>query len=344
MSRARVGIVNDLRLALQVLRDIVCRDPGLEVCWTAADGAEACERCAADLPDIVLMDLVMPVMNGVEATRRIMAKTPCPILVVTATVQGHLDLVYEAMGHGALDAVVTPTVGGSDSEREAANLLRKIDTVLALARSQRRTPAPAGSRDAAPPVSHPLLVAIGASTGGPAAVESILRDLPADFPAAVVVVQHIDHEFVGGLVTWLDGRTRLPVSLAQRGERLRPARVLVSDSTQHLSLLPDGLLTYVDGPPGALYFPSVDVFFGSVAQHARPGSCGVLLTGLGRDGATGLLSMRQTGLHTVAQDRDTSVVYGMPGAAAEIGAAEQILPIGAIANHLITRYCNGKSR
>lgn len=344
MSRARVGIVNDLRLALEVLRSIVASDPGLEVCWTAADGVEACDRCAADLPDIVLMDLVMPGMNGVEATRQIMAKTPCPILVVTATVQGNLDLVYEAMGHGALDAVVTPTASGPDGQRDAANLLRKIDTVLALARSQRPVSVPTQVPVGASANSVPLLVAIGASTGGPAAVETILRELPAHFPAAVVVVQHIDHEFVDGLVTWLDGRTRLPVALAQRGDRLQAGRVLVSDSSKHLCLLPDGLLTYVDGPPGALYFPSVDVFFDSVAQHARAGSCGVLLTGLGRDGAKGLLAMRRAGLQTAAQDRDTSVVYGMPGAAAEIGAAEQILPIGAIANHLITKYCNGKTR
>lgn len=340
MTRARVGIVNDLRLALEVLRSIVASDPRLEVCWTAADGLEACQRCAEDLPDIVLMDLVMPGMNGAEATREIMAKTPCPILVVTATVQGNMELVFEAMGHGALDAVVTPTVGGQDSQREAGLLLRKIDTVLALSRNQRPSQEPVSvSVPVAVSDKVPSLVAIGSSTGGPAALETILRALPADFPAAVVVIQHIDHEFVDGLVTWLGGRTSLPVSLAQRGDRLRPGRVLVADSAQHLSLLPDGWLTYVDGPQGALYVPSVDIFFGSAAQHAVAGSTGVLLTGLGRDGAAGLLSMRRAGLQTIAQDRSTSVVYGMPGAAAEIGAAGQILPVGDIAAFLIKRYC-----
>ena len=344
MSKTRVGIVNDLRLALEVLRGIVTSDPRLEVCWTAMDGIEACERCASDPPDIVLMDLVMPNMNGVEATRRIMTSSPCPILVVTATVQGHMNLVYEAMGHGALDAVVTPTVGGQDSAREATTLLRKIDSILALARSHR--PAAARPTAAAIPenAGMPALVAIGSSTGGPAAVEMILRELPENFPAAIVLVQHIDHEFVEGLVEWLAGRTRLPVALAQRGERLRPGKVLVSDSSQHLSLLRDGWLAYVEGPPGALYCPSVDVFFSSAAQHARPDSAGVLLTGLGRDGAAGLLSMRRAGLRTVAQDRETSVVYGMPGAAAEIGAAEQILPVNQISNYLLNQYCNRKNR
>lgn len=340
MKPARVGIVNDLRLALEVLRSIVASDPRLEVCWTAADGVEACQRCAEDPPDIVLMDLVMPGMNGAQATRQIMANTPCPILIVTATVQGNMELVFEAMGYGALDAVVTPTVGGQDSEREARILLRKIDTVLAMSRGQRPLPAPLPA-PAPALVSQevPALVAIGSSTGGPAAVETILRALPADFPAAVVLIQHIDHEFVDGLVSWLAGRTPLPVALAQRGDRLQPGRVLVADSSHHLSLLPAGWLTYVDGPEGSLYVPSVDVFFGSAAQHAVAGSTGVLLTGLGRDGAAGLLSMRRAGLQTVAQDRATSVVYGMPGAAAQIGAAEQILPIGDIAAFLIKRYC-----
>lgn len=340
MTRARVGIVNDLRLALEVLRSIVASDPRLEVCWTAADGLEACQRCAEDLPDIVLMDLVMPGMNGAEATRQIMAKTPCPILVVTATVQGNMELVFEAMGHGALDAVVTPTVGGQGSQRETGLLLRKIDTVLALSRNQRPSQEPVSvSVPVAVSDEVPSLVAIGSSTGGPAALETILSALPADFPAAVVVIQHIDHEFVDGLVTWLGGRTSLPVSLAQRGDRLRPGRVLVADSAQHLSLLPDGWLTYVDGPQGALYVPSVDIFFGSAALHAVAGSAGVLLTGLGRDGAAGLLSMRRAGLQTIAQDRATSVVYGMPGAAAELGAAGQILPVGDIAAYLIKLYC-----
>lgn len=347
MSRARVGIVNDLRLALEVLRGIVASDPKLEVCWTAADGVEACQRCAEDLPDIVLMDLVMPVMNGAQATREIMAKTPCPVLVVTATVQGNMELVYEAMGYGALDAVVTPTVGGQNSQREASTLLRKIDTLLALARSQRSVPAPvlaATNASTRRGEEVPALVAIGASTGGPAAVEAILRELPVDFPAAVVVIQHIDHDFVDGLVTWLAGRTKLPVALAQRGDRLQPARVLVSDSSQHLSLLPDGWLTYVDGPSGALYVPSVDVFFESVAQNALPNSSGVLLTGLGRDGAAGLLAMKRAGLQTVAQDRATSVVYGMPGAAAELDAARQILPINEIAPYLIKQhYLRGRA-
>lgn len=338
MKRSRVAIVNDVRLAVEALRGIIARDPQLEVCWTALDGIEACERCAVDPPDIVLMDLVMPRMNGVEATRRIMQASPCLILVVTSTVQGHVDLVYEAMGNGALDAVVTPTVGGRDSEREAAELLRKIDTVLALGRGQ--------VRRAASPVKAgtgvlPPLVAIGSSTGGPAAIETILRELPENFPAAVVVVQHIDHAFVPGLVTWLAGRTRLPLTMARSGERLRAGTVLIADSLQHLRLLRDGWLAYVDGPAGSLYCPSVDVFFGSAAEHARPDSTGVLLTGMGCDGASGLLSMRRAGLCTVIQNRATSVVYGMPGAAAEIGAAQNELPISEIAGFLIRQYCYG---
>lgn len=338
MNRARVGIVNDVRLAREVLREIVSTDPRFEVCWQAEDGLQAVARCAESRPDIVLMDLLMPNLDGVGATRAIMAATPCPILVVTATVQGNLALVYEAMGCGALDAVMTPTRGGTGSAREAQNLLRKMHAVLALAKglaagSSREPAGNAGSAGTVPPV-----LAIGSSTGGPAAVETILRALPADFPAAIVVAQHIDKEFVQGFVDWLRGRVALDVGLAQSGEMLRTARAFVANSHAHLTLMSGGRLAYVDGPPGAHYRPSVDMLFDSVARYAPRGSTGVLLTGIGRDGASGLLAMRRAGLSTIAQDSATSVVYGMPAAAAELGAAERVLPIDRIAGQLIALH------
>lgn len=338
MSRARVGIVNDLKLAREVLREIVASDTRFEVCWYAEDGVEAIARCAGDPPDIVLMDLLMPKLDGVGATRAIMAATPCPILVVTATVQGNLALVYEAMGLGALDAVMTPTRGNPSSAREAQNLLRKMHAVLALARGM----AAGASREQLPEArataAVPQILAIGSSTGGPAAVETILRALPGDFPAAILVAQHIDKEFVQGFVDWLRSRIRLGVRLARQGEPVQAAQVFVANSHAHMVLGPGGHLGYVDGPPGALYRPSVDVLFDSVSRNAPSGSTGVLLTGIGRDGASGLLAMRRAGLRTIAQDRDSCVVYGMPAAAAEIGAAEQILPVDRIAAQLLSLH------
>ena len=343
----RVGIVNDMKLAAEVLRKIVVADPALEVSWIAKDGAEAIAHCASSLPDIVLMDLVMPNVNGVEATRRIMAKTPCPILVVTATVSGHLDLVYDAMGAGAIDVTTTPVVGDQRGLDSGAVLRRKIHSLCQINRSTSGLGAfapPPNQRQAAPApgamqARHlPPLLAIGASTGGPAALATLLGGLPADFPAAVVIVQHIDREFVGGLATWLAGSTPLPVALAMGGERLREGRVLVADVGHHLVLDAHGLLQYTQEPRESLHCPSVDVFFNSVARHAPPGSCGLLLTGMGRDGASGLLAMKRAGFQTVAQDKASSVVYGMPGAAAELGAANHLLPLGDMAAYLKTAF------
>ena len=344
----RVGIVNDMKLAAEVLRKIVVADPALEVSWIARDGAEAVVFCASNLPDIVLMDLVMPNVNGVEATRRIMAATPCPILVVTATVSGHMDLVYDAMGAGAVDVTTTPIVGDQRGLDSGEELRRKIQSVWQISRLARSPPVPEprSARHALSSLSGqsrrsdsaPPLLAIGASTGGPAALAKVLGELPADFPAAVAIVQHIDHDFVDGLATWLASTSRLPVAVARGGERLRRGRVLLADAGRHLVLDAHGALQYTQDPKGSLHCPSVDVFFNSVALHAPPGSCGLLLTGMGRDGATGLLAIREAGHQTVAQDQASSVVYGMPGAAAALGAARHILPLGRLALHLESAF------
>jgi two-component system, chemotaxis family, response regulator WspF len=343
VGQIRVGIVNDMRLAAEVLRRIVSADAAMTVSWTAADGLEAIDRCRAELPDIVLMDLVMPNLDGVGATRRIMAETPCPILIVTSTVEGNLSLVYEAMGCGALDVVTTPVVGDKPDENDGATLCRKIRSICSLAGSgQAHGRAAVGVSTARTQSSNngatPPLIAIGASTGGPAAAETILRALPSDLPAAIVLVQHIDTAFVEGFVSWLKSRLRLPIALAKNGDRLRAGQVLVANSDQHLSLQLGGRLAYVDGPPDALYRPSVDVLFHSAAAFAPPDSWGILLTGMGRDGAEGLLAMRRAGLHTIAQNRESSVVFGMPGAATAIGAAELVLPIDRIADHLLSVF------
>jgi two-component system response regulator WspF len=330
MAPIRVGIVNDLALATTVLERIVSSDTAMHVVWKAVDGAQAIELCRRDRPDIVLMDLIMPNVDGVAATRRIMADTPCPILVVTSTVSGNMDRVYDAMGAGALDAVATPKGLGPEGEQDSRALLRKIHSIHAL--HGRRAPAPLSAPRAASSITP--IIAIGASTGGPAAIETILGQLPADLPAAVVIVQHIDADFVGGFVRWLAGRTPLAVRLAADDEAPTAGTVLVADSRAHLSLGAAGRLRYVD-VPGALYQPSVDVFFHALARYGPRTSTGVLLTGLGRDGAAGLLALREAGYETIAQDRETAVVFGMPGAAVALGAAKQIRPIGRIADHLL---------
>jgi two-component system response regulator WspF len=325
----RIGIVNDLMLATAALRRVVAATPGCTVAWTAANGEEAVAKALADPVDLILMDLVMPVMDGVEATRRIMRQSPCAILVVTATVTGHLDRVYDAMAHGALDAVQTPALGLSGEIEGAAPLRDKIAVVRKLTRRTARPVASAASAPAAG-ADEPPLLAIGASTGGPQAVADILQALPAELPAAVVIVQHVDEHFAPGLAEWLTRRCGRPVRPALAGDRLERNRVLLAAGPDHLVLGPNGRLDYSPEPRDTSYKPSVDAFFLSAARRRGLRGCGVLLTGMGRDGAEGLLALRRAGFHTIAQDRASSVVWGMPKAAAELGAAVEVLPLSAI--------------
>ncbi|CAJ48634.1 chemotaxis response regulator protein-glutamate methylesterase [Bordetella avium] len=328
----RVAIVNDMPLAVEALRRSLAHDPELSLAWIASDGLQAVRRCAADLPDVILMDLMMPVMNGVEATRLIMAESPCAIIVVTSDVLQHTSLVFEAMGHGALDAVDTPVLGRGDPKAAAQRLLRKIRNAGWLIGKKtvalERTTAMASSdTDAA-------LVVIGASAGGPPSLAAVLRALPASFPAAIVLVQHVDAAFTSGMAAWLNEQCVLPVRLASDGLRPEAGVVLLAGAGEHLVLGAERKLHYTTEPRESVYSPSIDVFFHSVAQHWRGRAAGVLLTGMGQDGALGLKAMRERGFFTIAQDRATSAVYGMPKAAAALDAACEILPLGDIAPRL----------
>lgn len=325
----RIGIVNDVMLATAALRRVVSATPGCTVAWTAANGAEAVQKAAADPVDMIMMDLIMPVMDGVEATRRIMKDSPCAILVVTSTVTGHLDMVYDAMSHGALDAIQTPVLGLSGAIDGAQALQDKIAIVGKLLRKPGRSAVANGTAQAALP-GEPPLIAIGSSTGGPHAVSEILQAFPAALSASVVIVQHVDEHFAAGLAEWLTRRCGRSVRPALEGDRLIAGQIVIAAGPDHLVIGPGGRLTYTPEPRDSSYKPSVDAFFQSAARRRGLRGCGVLLTGMGRDGADGLLAMRKAGFHTIAQDRQTSVVWGMPKAAAEIGAAVDVLPLSAI--------------
>lgn len=341
----RIAIVNDLRLACEALRRVVQSVPGQEVAWTASDGAEAVKHATTDRPDLILMDLIMPRVDGVEATRRIMAASPCPILVVTSSVSGNIAKVYDAMGYGALDAVDTPTLGAEGRIEGAEPLLRKIRQLGCLMGLASRAPA-VGTRasvSSRPPgdagaVEVCPLVLIGASTGGPKALAQVLAGLPADLPAAVVVAQHVDASFAPGLVRWLREHSRLPVDVVEPGVEPAPGRVLVAQTNDHVVIDPGRRLRYSPEPVHEPYRPSVDVLFqAAVAHWPRPG-VGVVLTGMGRDGAAGLLALRRAGWLTLAQDQASSVVYGMPKAAAELKAAARVLAPTEIGRAIATHF------
>ena len=316
----KIGIANDLPIAVENLRRALALRPDYSVAWVARDGVEAVAACARDTPDLVLMDLVMPKMDGVEATKRIMAASPCAILVVTVSVDAHAERVFEAMGAGALDAVDTPALGVGDPRTSAAPLLAKIDSSVhaAAARTERAQ-----------------LVCIGASAGGPAALALILAALPRTFTAALVIVQHVDAQFASGMAQWLDQQCAIPVRIAEPGDRPARGVALLAATNDHLVFDRGHRLAYTVEPRNCVYRPSVDAFFHSVCEHWRGDVVGVLLTGMGRDGAAGLKALRNKGHYTIAQDQATSAVYGMPKAAAALHAAVDILPLPRIAARLI---------
>lgn len=333
----RIGIVNDMALAREALRRVVASAPGLTVAWAARDGLEAVACNRGDTADLILMDLFMPHMDGVEATRQIMATSPTPILVVTATVTGHISKVYEAMGLGALDAVDTPTLGVKGDLKGAATLLAKIETIRQL------IAAPADILQAAsPPVARHdrragELLLFGASTGGPTALKEVLLGLPRPLKTPVVIVQHIDSSFADGLASWLTEHSGFRVDVATEGQALTPGRVVLAGTNDHLVLDAGGRLHYSASPIEMAYRPSVDVFFDSVAKNSNAIGTAVLLTGMGRDGALGMLKLKQRGWHTIAQDEKTCVVWGMPRAAVECGAACEVLPLSAVAGAITAR-------
>ncbi len=328
----KIGLVNDSSLAIETLRATLARRPLYRVSWIARDGEEAVALCARDTPDVVLMDLLMPGMDGVEAIRRIMAATPCAVLVVTSDVGARAGMVFEAMGAGALDAVDTPVAErrGAGSGGEA--LLRKLDRIEAVL-GERHASAPAVTRGA----RARQLVVIGASAGGPEAVATVLRGLPADYAAAVVIVQHVDQQFAPGMAHWLGGKSSLPVHIAQERDEPLAGTVLLAATNDHLVLMPGRKLAYQVEPSELAYRPSVDVFFRSVCSHWPGSVVGVVLTGMGNDGARGLKALRDRGHYTIAQDQASCAVYGMPKAAVQIDAARAVLPLHRIADHLVQR-------
>ena len=343
----RIAIVNDLLMAVEALRRAVTSCPAHTVAWIARDGAEAVSKCESDRPDVILMDLIMPVMNGVEATRRIMAHSPCAILVVTATVEGNVSLVFEAMGHGALDAVNTPVLGANGNLSGARELLAKIESIghligkstsaatVVWKSGASRTPAAKGLLQ-----NRMHLVVIGASTGGPTALAEILSQIPKDLPAAFVLIQHVDVQFATDFARWLDGRTPLHVRPAVPGCRPEPGTAWLAATNDHLLMTPELTLDYSRDPVEIFYRPSVDVFFKSVAACWPLTGMAALLTGMGRDGAEGLLRLRKTGWFTIAQDEKTSIVYGMPKAAKDLDAVDRVLPLPSIATAIVNHVLN----
>lgn len=337
-----VAIAHESAGTVTALRQVVAAIRDWRVNWVASDGATALARCLADRPDLLLVSPALPGTSIAETTRRIMRDAPCLVVLVVRDRQAQAAAVFEAMGAGAIDAVAAPAVGADGHLTGIDECVRRLRSAARLAgqRPDARPAAPLASLAPRLP-----MVAIGASTGGPAAVATVLSRLPATLEAPVVVVQHVDAQFAPNLVAWLDGQTQLSVTIAASGARPSPGIVAVTGANDDLVLTAGFDFAYRKPRDGTFYHPSVDVFFQSAAAHWPEPGVAVLLTGIGRDGAEGLLALRRKGWHTIAQDERSSVVYGMPKAAAELNAAVEILPvdgIGAAIARVLTMRAAGK--
>lgn len=335
----RVAIVHRSRESAELLKTVIGGVRRATVAWVAHDGLEAVRACKENRPDLVLMAIDLPKLDGLAATRRIMAEAPCAVLVVAPAISASISKVYDAMSAGAVNAVDMPTAVADGRVKGAEMLLEKIGLVKKLvgkANASERS-LRVQDRDRLPPI-----VALGASTGGPQALASVIEVFPADLDAAVVVVQHFDQQYAQGFVEWLRPRSKLPVQLVREGAGPARGVVLVGATNDHLIMDDTRALSYTPHPRAKAYRPSVDVFFQSLVNHWPRPSVAALLTGMGRDGAEGLMELRKRGWLTLAQDEKTSVVFGMPKAAAEIGAAVRVLPIGEIGQAIVGFVRKGK--
>lgn len=341
----RVILVDDSALALAVLQRILAASPDVEVVGTARNGAEALELIPRLEPTVLCTDLHMPVMDGLELTRQVMARFPRPILVVSSTVRpGEPASAYPVLAAGALDVFPKPAgESGEALERLTRELVGKI-RVLAGVRvfTRKATVEIAEARSAAAPVPtvRPLrrstagVVVIGASTGGPIVLRTLLSDLPRDFPVPILCVQHISNGFLGGFVDWLRGQSRLQVKIAAAGEKPQAGCVYFAPEGTHLEIDTQGYLRPSHAPPLRGHRPSITVAMVSAARYYGSTTAGVLLTGMGDDGAEGLLEIARVGGLTFAQDEASCVVFGMPREAVALGAAQHVLPPPEIARHL----------
>ncbi|MFO0597507.1 MAG: chemotaxis-specific protein-glutamate methyltransferase CheB [Myxococcaceae bacterium] len=337
MNRSRVLIVDDSTLSREVLRRALELDPHMQVVGEATSGEEALRLVRALSPDLITMDLNMPGMGGLKAIEALMKDRPTPIVVISerSSTSG-VDLNYEALSRGALELVPKSTVFGAGDE----DLRRFVDRLRLLAEAgidESDKPAPPTAPAPTIPVStdRPLMLGIGASTGGPRALAKLLSSIPRDFPLPIVVVQHMAEDFFDSFVRFLRDVSGHPVEQATALTHFDSGRVYVAPPRQELFVRENLTAKLLPPPPNALISPSVDSLFFSMATALKGRGLGVLLTGMGDDGAQGLLRMRRMGSRTVVQDKASCAVFGMPRAAIELGAAEHVIDLGAMGPFLV---------
>lgn len=340
----RVLVVDDSPLVRRTLEGLLDGAAGVRVVGTAADGLDALAKIRALRPDVVTLDVMMPRLDGLKVLACAMRESPVRVLMLSSLTQEGADVTLQALELGAVDFIdKTALLSRSDLTGVGEDLIAKVRTAAAvdpahLVRGE--TQAAVAAAGASPPgaTGGADLVVIGASTGGPPALHRVVPALPADFPAAVVVVQHIPAGFTRPLAQRLDAAGALSVREAETGDRLRPGEVLVAPGGKNLKFELRGgepALSVGPAPEGALFRPSVDVAMQSAADVYGGRAAGVLLTGMGSDGAWGMWAIRSKGGHTIAESEETCVVFGMPRAAIEMGAAVETAPLGRVAERIL---------
>ena len=336
----RVLVVDDSPLMCKIITSILNCDPQILVTAVARNGKEAVELVPSLKPDIVTMDIDMPVMDGFEATKQIMASYPLPILIVSSAVfKPGMERVFKAISHGAVDVIDKSTLEFAGDRVSGEALIAKIKFL----NRARVMPPPRGrfrSEKSMVPLPGPgeavkRIVALVTSTGGPQALVEILKRLPEDFPCGIVIVQHITNGFLGGLVEWLAKECKIRVKIGEHLEEIRPGVAYIAPDNVHMRVEEGGKITLADEPPYGGHRPSGDILLESVGRTYEKGSVAAILTGMGRDGATGMKVIKQCRGKTIAQNEKSCVVFGMPRAAIELNAIDKVLPLERIAEEIV---------
>jgi two-component system chemotaxis response regulator CheB len=337
--RVRVVVVDDSLFMRAAIKKILESDPRFEVCGVAKDGAEAVDRVVDLKPDVVTMDFNMPRMDGAEAVRTIMKKRPTPVVMLSAHTKEGAKETFEALAAGAIDFLTKPSGEVSaDFQNIGPQLIEKVMAASTAVPRSFAAPLPSPRRGAAAfatwPPSGPKVVILGISTGGPSALTRVLPALPGHLPISIIVVQHMPAQFTATLAERLNAMSALDIREAKDGDRPRQGQVLVAPGDRHLEVGDKGVLQVTDGPEVNGCRPSVDVTMKSAARIFGRRAIGLVMTGMGRDGAEGLAAIKAAGGLTFAQDKETSVIWGMPRAAIDSGCVDEVLSLDDIPDRL----------